>query len=156
LSRHVDATPEQVYDAVSDLRRMASWSQEYFGSWRFYRGQPSVGARFVGWNRNRWHVWFTFCTVVQASRPSSFVFESGLLGLPIARWGYQIAADPAGGCAVEESWQDLRGDNRAGAIARWLGAVFAGTATEARVRRNEAGIRQTLGRLAAELAAPVS
>jgi uncharacterized protein YndB with AHSA1/START domain len=39
LSRHVDATPEQVYDAVSDLGRMASWSPEYFGSWRHYRGR---------------------------------------------------------------------------------------------------------------------
>lgn len=156
LRRHVDASPEQVYDAVSDLRRMAGWSEEYFGSWRFYRTEPRAGVRFVGWNRNGWHVWFTICTVVQATRPSSFVFESGLLGLPIARWSYQIAPDPTGGCSVEESWRDLRADDRSGAVARWLGAVFAGTTTEVRVRRNRAGIEQTLAGLAEELSAQVS
>jgi hypothetical protein len=57
--------PSAVYVAVSDLARMASWSDEYLGSWRTWRrerpGRPRSGDRFVGWNRNGWRIWFTTC-----------------------------------------------------------------------------------------------
>jgi hypothetical protein len=152
LSVHaqVKAPPDVVYDAVSDLGRMASWSEEYIGSWRFWRGAPRPGVRFVGWNRNGRRVWCTTCRVIAADRPSSFAFESGILGFPVARWSYRIDAAPGGSDVVEE-WRDLRGTGRAGSAARWLGRVFTGTTVDERVQRNEAGMRQTLDRLAAEL-----
>jgi hypothetical protein len=151
---HVDAPPDVVYDAVSDLARMASWSDEYIGSWRFWRGAPRPGVRFVGWNRNRWRVWFTTCRIVVAERPSSFAFEAGVLGLPVARWSYSIR--PAGdgsddGSDIVEKWRDLRGSGSAGSVARWLGRVFTGTTVDERVQRNEVGMRLTLDRLAAQL-----
>ena len=148
--RRVGAPPERVYDAVSDLRRMAARSDEYIGSWRLWRGKPLAGARFVGWNRNGWHVWCTTCRVVTAERPRKFVFESGALGVPIARWSYRITATADGGSEVVESWDDLREAGTAGAVARALGVVFAGTPVQERVRRNAAGMRLTLARLAAE------
>jgi Polyketide cyclase / dehydrase and lipid transport len=146
----VEAPPEVVYDAVSDLVRMASWSEEYIGSWRFWRGSPRPGVRFVGWNRNRRRLWFTTCRVIAADRPSSFAFESGILGLPVARWSYRIA-ETAGGSDVVEEWRDLRGAGQRGSVARWLGRVFTGTSVDERVQRNETGMRRTLERLAAEL-----
>jgi hypothetical protein len=36
-------------------------------------------------------------------------------------------------------------------VARWLGRVFTGTTVDERVQRNEAGMRQTLDRLATQL-----
>jgi uncharacterized protein YndB with AHSA1/START domain len=153
VRRHVAAPPEQVFDAVSDLARMASWSQEYIGSWRFWRGAPRPGVRFVGWNRHRWRVWFTTCRVVAADRPARFAFESGIVGIPVARWSYLVTSAPDGGSEVVEAWQDLRDAGRAGALARWLGTVFTGTRPEARVERNAEGMRVTLERLAAELEA---
>jgi Polyketide cyclase / dehydrase and lipid transport len=151
VQAHVDAPPEVVYDAVSDLSRMASWSDEYIGSWRFWRGVPHAGARFVGWNRNGWHVWFTTCRIVTTDRPSCFAFESGTLGLPLARWSYRIRPARGGGSDVVEEWRDLRDSGRAGGAARLLGRVFAGASVDERVQRNEAGMRHTLERLAAEL-----
>jgi Polyketide cyclase / dehydrase and lipid transport len=151
LQAHVDAPPDVVYDAVSDLARMASWSDEYIGSWRFWRGVPRAGVRFVGWNRNGWRVWCTTCRVVAVDRPSIFAFESGVLGLPVARWSYHISPAGAGGSDVIEEWRDLRGSGPAGSAARWLGRVFTGSTVAARVQRNEAGMRVTLERLAAEL-----
>jgi hypothetical protein len=147
----VDAPPEVVYDAVSDLGRMASWSDEYIGSWRFWRGTPRPGVRFVGWNRSGWRVWCTTCRVVAADRPSTFAFESGIFALPVARWSYRIVPAPDGGSDVTEEWRDLRGTGTAGSLSRRLGRVFTGTTVDARVRRNEAGMRVTLERLAAEL-----
>jgi hypothetical protein len=153
VHRHVAADPARVYEAVSDLARMASWSDEYAGSWRFWRGPARAGVHFVGWNRRGWRVWCTTCRVVSADRPDRFVFESGVLGLPIARWSYLIAASPDGGSDVTEAWDDLRGQGAAGAVARWLGRVFTGTTVEGRVQRNTTGMRATLEHLAAELEA---
>jgi len=150
VRRRVAASPERVYAAVSDLDRMASWSDEYVGSWRFWRGEPRPGVRFVGWNRNGWRLWFTTCRVVAADRPKHFALTSGFLGMPIARWSYRISATDAADSEVVESWDDLRGAGPVGAFTRWLGTVFTGTTPEQRVRRNEAGMRTTLERLAAE------
>ena len=149
---HVEAPPEVVYDAVSDLARMASWSDEYFGAWRFWRGVPRPGVRFGGWNRYRWQVWCTTCRVIEADRPRSFAFESGIFALPVARWSYRIAAAAGGGSDVTEEWRDLRGPGKGGSVSRRLGRVFTGTNAAGRVRRNERGMRRTLDRLAAELA----
>jgi hypothetical protein len=151
VRRVLDKPPDRVYAWVSDLRKMASLSDEYVGSWRFWRGAPRAGVRFVGWNRNRWRVWFTTCRVVTAEPPGRFVFDSGFLGIPIARWSYAITAAEGGGSEIVESWEDLRGMGPAGSFARWLGTVFTGTTPDARVQRNEAGMRVTLDRLAAEL-----
>jgi hypothetical protein len=151
VRRGLAASPEQVYAAVSDLKRMASWSDEYLGAWRFWRGEPRPGVRFVGWNRNGWRIWFTTCHVVIADRPTQFAFESGFLGMPVARWSYRISGTPGGRCDVVEGWDDLRGAGPIGAFTRWLGTVFTGTTPEQRVRRNEAGMQTTLRRLAAEL-----
>ena len=100
VRRRVTASPDQVYEAVSDLARMAAWSDEYVGSWRFYRHAPRPGARFVGWNRKGWRLWFTTCRVVSADGPSQFAFESGFLGMPVARWSYGILATADGGSEV--------------------------------------------------------
>ena len=147
----VRAAPEQVFDAVSDLRRMAAWSPEYMASWRFWRRAPRRGVMIVGWNRAGRRVWCTTCRVVTVDRPTTFAFDSGVLGLPIARWTYQISPDGDGGSTGVESWDDLRGDDRTGRLARWLGLVFTGASTQDRVQRNTAGMRATLQRLAADV-----
>lgn len=150
--RTVRATADVIFDAVSDLDRMASWSEEYIGSWRLWRGEPRPGVRFIGWNRSGWWVWFTTCRVVAADRPDRFVFESGILGLPIARWSYRITGTSAGGCEVVERWDDLRDEGSRGGIARLLGRAFTGATAQQRVQRNATGMRVTLDRLAADVA----
>jgi uncharacterized protein YndB with AHSA1/START domain len=151
VRRSVAAPPERVYEAVSDLGPMAAWSQEYVGSWRFWRGPARPGVRFVGWNRHGWRLWCTTCRVLAADRPTRFAFRSSVFGLPVARWSYLITATPDGGSEVVEEWSDLRGAGPAGSVTRWLGRAVTGTTAPARVERNAEGMRVTLARLAAEL-----
>lgn len=145
VTQHVEASPEAVYRLVTDLPRMGEWSPENTGGrWLGGATGAAPGAKFRGTNREGgWRRWSTTVTVVEATEPSSFVFDVSFAGLPIARWGYRIA--PSGtGSDVTESWEDRR--------ARWMRAT-AGPLTGVSDRRthNEAGMRTTLERLKAAL-----
>ncbi len=107
-SRVLGATPEVVYDLVSDVTRMGSWSPET-ASCRWIDGAtgPAVGARFVGSNRRGPLVWSTVCTVTAAERGREFAFAVTFAGAPISDWRYTFAAEGAG-CRVVETWQDRR------------------------------------------------
>ncbi len=142
----VAAPPADVYRAVADVRRMASWSPECFAVWvwRRERGQPT---RFVGWNRLGPFVWFTTCRVRTAEPGTEFTFDVTTFGLPVARWGYRFTPDGAG-TLVTEHWADRRTRG-----ARLLGRVFTGRSANRRPEVNREGMRQTLARLKRELEA---
>jgi hypothetical protein len=65
--------------------------------------------------------------------------------MPVARWGYRLAAVPDG-TEVTEYWLDRR--NRGAWI---LGRVFTGSAANKRPEVNRDGMRTTLTRLKREL-----
>ena len=88
---------------------------------------------------------FTTCRVVAAAEGQEFAFDVTTFGMPVARWGYRLAAVPEG-TEVTEYWQDRR---RRG--ARVLGRVFTGRAANHRPEINRAGMRTTLERLKREL-----
>lgn len=52
VSRTIDATPQEVYELVSDVRRMPEWSPEVTEA-RWLGSEPGarIGARFEGTNR---------------------------------------------------------------------------------------------------------
>jgi hypothetical protein len=108
VDRRIEADPGVVYDLVSDVTRMGQWSPETV-SCRWLGGATSavVGARFKGSNRHGWHRWSTTCAVTAAERGRRFAFEVGLMGLPIAKWEYDIDAQ-GNGCRVTERWIDAR------------------------------------------------
>jgi hypothetical protein len=99
----------------------------------------------VGFNRRGAFVWFTTCRVVVAAPGAEFAFDVTTFGLPVARWGYRLAAAPEG-TEVTEYWVDRR---RRG--AKILGRVFTGRAANTRPEINRAGMRTTLARLKREL-----
>lgn len=140
----VGAAPGQVYQAVSDVRRMARWSPECFAAcvWSRRDGSP---ARFVGLNRRGPFVWFTTCRVVTARPGEEFGFDVTTFGMPVARWTYRLAAVP-GGTEVTEHWQDRRGRG-----AYLMGRIFTGRSADSRPEINADGMRTTLGRLKREL-----
>ena len=140
----VDVPAGEVYRAVSDVRRMARWSPECFAVWVFAR-RDGAPARFVGWNRRGAFVWFTTCRVVVAQPGAEFAFDVFTFGMPVARWGYRMAATP-GGTEVTEYWVDRRGRG-----ARTLGRVFTGRVANDRAGANRIGMRTTLERLKREL-----
>ncbi|MFF3934846.1 SRPBCC family protein [Streptomyces phaeofaciens] len=142
----VDAPQAIVYGLVSDLRNMGRWSPECRSVW-VLRPPTRTGTRFIGFNRRGLFVWPTFGRVTQAGPNSEFVFDIGIFGLPIARWGYRF--EPEGsGTRVTEFWEDLRTNGYRGRAADLLGTVFAGTNPARRVALNRAGMRTTLERIA--------
>ncbi|WP_329792507.1 SRPBCC family protein [Lentzea sp. DG1S-22] len=105
---HIDvaASPQRVFDLVSDLRGLSGVAEEYAGGRWLGGSGPSVGARFRGVNRRGWRVWPTTSTVTDCSA-TRFAFEVRSLGLAVSRWQYDI--EPiAGGCRVTESTWDRR------------------------------------------------
>jgi uncharacterized protein YndB with AHSA1/START domain len=140
----VDAEPAEVYDAVSDVRRMARWSPECFATWVWSKrdGKP---AGFVGFNRRGPLVWFTTCRVVVAKPGEEFAFDVSALGMPVSRWTYRFAPVPEG-TELTEEWLDRRTRG-----AHILGRIFTGKVASNRPEANREGIRTTLARLKREL-----
>ena len=100
----VDASPEEVYDLVSDQTRVVEWSPECVsGEWEDPARAGEVGAVFVGHNETAERSWSTRSTVVAADRPREFAWE---VGDGLVRWTFQI--DPAdGGARLTERWHFL-------------------------------------------------
>lgn len=149
-STAVAADAAQVYAAVADLRRMREWSPEVFAVW--LRGRTiAPGARFVGFNRIGWRVWFTTCQVTAAVPGQAFAFRVSSFGMPVALWGYRfedVSDDPsAPRTRLTEYWEDLRRDNRGAAFVSVLGKLFTGVPAERRAALNRAGMRATLDRI---------
>jgi uncharacterized protein YndB with AHSA1/START domain len=143
----VAAPPAAVYQAVSDVRRMARWSPECFAAlvWSRRGGGP---VRFVGFNRRGPWLWFTTCRVVTAEPGTEFAFDVTTFGMPVSRWSYEFAPAP-GGTQVTERWRDQRGRG-----AHILGRVFTGKVANSRPEANSAGMRTTLERLKREIEHP--
>lgn len=108
-SIRIDATPQRVWELVSDLPGMGALSPENTGgSWRGGATAPSVGARFRGTNRNGSRRWSTSVSVTRCEPGRSFAFAVSSMGLPVSEWSYDIVADGDDACTVTESWADRR------------------------------------------------
>jgi uncharacterized protein YndB with AHSA1/START domain len=136
----IAASPESLYDLVSDVTSMGSWSPETT-TCRWIHGATGAapGARFQGVNRHGWRRWRTTCTVVAADRGRRFAFDVGIGGLPVAGWAYDFLPDSSG-CRVVETWTD----HRHGWMIR-LSPIAMGVAD--RASHNRDGMTTTLARL---------
>lgn len=139
-SAHIDvaASPQRVFDLVSDLRKLGGVAEEYSGGRWLGATGPSVGARFRGLNRRGWRVWPTVSTVTDCSA-SRFAFEVRSLGLPVSRWQYDIEPT-ASGCRVTESTWDLR-------LGWYKPITVLATGVRDRAVTNQRNIEVTLERL---------
>jgi len=142
VSRVISATPERVYELVSDLPRMGEWSPENRGgAWIKGATGPAVGAAFKGKNRKGAMRWSTISTVVTAEPGRDFAFDVSVKGFAVARWGYRMEAVD-GGTRVTEYWDD----HRSKVMAKLTGLALG---IPDRVVHNTAGMEQTLEKLAA-------
>lgn len=146
VSRVIDASPEAVYDAISDVTRMGEWSEEcYACEWHEGSSGPTVGATFDGHNRNGTNEWTTQGKVVEAVPGEAFSFECSMHGVHYSNWGYRI--EPAEvGCRVTEWNEDLRPES-AYEYSKQVSGV------DDRTARNRQTMSGTLDRLAAALEA---
>jgi uncharacterized protein YndB with AHSA1/START domain len=145
ISVVVRTTPEAVWDAVADPRRIASWSPEAHAvsGTDVAPGPMAVGTTFSGTNKRGAFRWTTHCRIVESTPGEAFAFDVTYLGLSVARWRYAVTSVD-GGAQVEEQWWDTRGT-----LMKVLGAVGTGVAD--RRTHNERTMRETLAALAADL-----
>ena len=102
----IAASPEEVYDLVSDITRMGEWSPvTTAGEWL-----DDDQAWFLGTNTTPERTWQTRCKVIVADRGTEFAFiNGGMEGAhELVRWGYTFRAVD-GGTEVTESWEVLPG-----------------------------------------------
>ena len=143
MTQQVRAQPSVVYDLVSDVTRMGSWSPETTSCrWLGDATGPALGARFHGTNRHGPLLrWTTTCTVTAAEPGRRFAFDVSFAGVPIARWAYDLEPT-ATGCTVTEGWDDLRKR-----LLRLASVPLMGIAD--RAAHNRRGMQATLTALAA-------
>jgi len=99
----IAATPEALYDVVSDVTRMGQWSPVCRACWWDEGDGPRAGAWFTGRNSTPDRTWETRSQVAVAERGREFTF---LVGGSLVRWTYTFA--PAeGGTRLTESWEFL-------------------------------------------------
>ena len=142
VSRVITASADELYDMVSDLRRMGEWSPESTGGeWIKGATGAAVGARFKGANANGSKRWTTTAIVEQADRGKAFVFRVTVGPIKVARWSYRFSPGETG-TTVTETWADQRG---------WLTKRAGGSASGVadRAAHNRSGMETTLAKLAA-------
>lgn len=104
----IAASPQVLYDLVSDVTRMGEWSPETTSCrWLGGADGPRVGARFRGSNKFGWRRWSTVCTVAAAEPGVRFSFDVKAMGIPVSRWTYEFSPEGQG-CRVRETWTDRR------------------------------------------------
>jgi uncharacterized protein YndB with AHSA1/START domain len=141
VSRVIAASPERVYELVSDLPRMGEWSPENTGG-RWVKGatRAAVGARFKGSNAKGRMRWSTNVTVTRAEPGREFAFDVTASGLAVAAWGFTL--EPVeGGTKVTQWWDDHRNP----VMAKLTGLALR---VPDRSSHNRAGMEQTLEALA--------
>lgn len=104
-SIQIAATPEVVYDLVSDMSRVGEWSPEcYRCVWTATEG-PAVGSEFKGYNRVGPIRWTAKGRVTVADPAREFAFVTLYKGRQDeTRWRYRL--EPVdGGTKVTESYE---------------------------------------------------
>ncbi len=103
---HMDASAEAVWDLISDVTRIGSYSPETFEAvWLDGATGPSVGAKFKGHvKRNeRGPIYWTTCKVLASDRGREFTFGVLMGEKVLNTWSYKIESSGAG-CEVTESF----------------------------------------------------
>lgn len=144
---HIDASPEKVWDLISDVTRIGDYSPETFeAEWIDGATGPAVGARFRGHvKRNqKGPVYWATCVITECEPNRAFGFTVGpSIEKGLNNWRYELV--PSGtGTDVTESFRlkDALPMKVYWALLGW-----------ARGKTNREGMRTTLERMKAELEA---
>lgn len=107
-SMPISATPEAVFDLVTDLPQIGRFSLENTGG-KWIKGAhgPAIGARLKGRNRQGRTSWSTTATVMEYDSPRTFSFAVTYLGIKVSRWTFVIEPQ-GGGVTLTQSWCDER------------------------------------------------
>ncbi|HXA72928.1 MAG TPA: SRPBCC family protein [Acidimicrobiales bacterium] len=138
---HMAASPERVWELVSDVTRIGRYSPETFeAEWIDGATGPAVGAKFRGHvKRNeKGPVYWTTCTVSDCEPGKTFAFGVGNKpDAPLNVWRYDIVA-AGDGCDVTESFT---------LAPTWALKLYWTCLGWARGKTNRNGMRRTLERV---------
>lgn len=147
VSRVIPATPESIYDVITDITRMPEFSPETVETaWLGGATSAAPGARFKGTNKLGSSTWSTKPTITAANRGERFSFR--VPGKAGATWTYEFVS-VEGGTRVTES---MRQDRPSPAPIRFL-QRRAGVTDRAEHLRD--AMATTLDRLAVAVAQTV-
>jgi hypothetical protein len=96
---------EDLYDLISDVTRMGTWSPVCKDCWWDAGAGPEVGAWFTGRNELPERTWETRSEIVAADRGREFAF---VVNGTWTRWGY-VFTPVDEGTQLTESWELLPG-----------------------------------------------
>ena len=102
-SIEIQASPDAIYDLVSNLPRMGEWSPENIGGEWQAASSGQVGDRFIGHNRAGERAWSVPVMVTVAERGRCFEFVTHPDDAPYVRWTYRIEPS-GGGTRLTEIW----------------------------------------------------
>ena len=107
-NRKILASPQAVWEIISDLESMGNLSPENSGG-RWGKGVTGVekGAIFRGKNKNGFRQWSTKVLITECEPPKKLSFSLRVGGKEWCEWSYQID-EVEDGCVVTESWTDMR------------------------------------------------
>ena len=134
------ASPEIVWDLVSDVTRIGEFSPETFEAvWLGGATGPAVGAKFKGHVKRNGvgPTYWTVCQVTACVPGEHFEFAVIFHGETANRWGYRLKAVD-GGTEVTESFAMPKN-----ALSRIYWTLLGWH----RSRANQRGMRQTLERI---------
>ena len=89
----VDASPESVWEVISDVRRMSEWSPECRKIVVIGSPKQGVGTTFLGVNRRGWAVWPTTSKVVRYEPGKAVAWKTRESG---ATWSYELTPTDSG------------------------------------------------------------
>lgn len=150
VSRHIDASPDELYDIVSDVTRTPELSSEIADvKWLDGATGPAVGARFKARNSaGRGPDWYNKPVITVADRGREFTFERTEWIGGTLRWSYRFDPD-ATGTMVTESYEVTKQLNSFGWFL--IGTLYGLKDRKADLRQ---GMTETLERLAALVREP--
>jgi uncharacterized protein YndB with AHSA1/START domain len=89
----IDAPPEKVWAALTDLRNMRAWSQELITMVPLKPGGLKVGQQYLGLNRRKAVVWPTRNVVAELEPGKALAWDTRSSG---ARWIYELSPTGTG------------------------------------------------------------
>ena len=140
VSVHINASPAEVWDLVTDITRIGEFSPETFeAKWRRGYDHAEVGAKFKGHVKRNGvgPTYWSGCTVTKCETEKVFEFAVGTDDLAVNNWGYRLQAQNEGTLVTEY----FRLETALPMRVYWtlLGGL--------RKRTNERGMRTTLERM---------
>lgn len=139
----VHASPERVWDLVTDVTRTGEWSPENQGAvWLDGATGPTVGGRFKGTNRRGKTKWASTCEIIVADPGREFTFATGGAAKPETVWRYTLEPMGEHETRITESFELVK---PLGVASRFVTRITTGV----RDRRAdlEDNVRQSLARI---------